>query len=167
MAFFGRKKNEGETPAAAPADQAPPVEAPTAPTPPAAPPVEPPPAGAYRKVMVKKGSRGWGKGLVIEPRPGRDLIYSVTGGGIHPVAQRIADLTGGRTFDGFKSKAAFSEIACAVIDCGGTARIGVYPMKGVLTVDVHGASPSGPLMRFINEENFVSGTTVNDIEVIE
>lgn len=40
-------------------------------------------------------------------------------------------------------------------------------MKGVLTVDVHGASPSGPLMRFINEENFVSGTTVNDIEVIE
>jgi glucitol/sorbitol PTS system EIIB component len=124
-------------------------------------------AGNYRKVRVKPGGRGWGKGLVIAPKPGRDLIYSVTGGGIHPVAQRIADLTGGRTFDGFKSKAKFEEIACAVIDCGGTARIGVYPMKGVLTVDVHGASPSGPLMRFINEENFVSGVSVTDIEVVE
>lgn len=129
--------------------------------------VEAPPSGEYRKVRVKPGRRGWGDGLVIEPKPGQDLIYSVTGGGIHPVAQRIADLTGGRPFDGFKSKADFSEIACAVIDCGGTARIGVYPMKGVLTVDVHGASPSGPLMRFINEENFVSGTGVDDIEVIE
>jgi PTS system glucitol/sorbitol-specific IIC component len=36
-----------------------------------------------------------------------------------------------------------------------------------LTVDVHGASPSGPLMRFINEENFVSGVSVTDIEVVE
>ncbi|MGF1665888.1 MAG: hypothetical protein ACFCVC_06410 [Acidimicrobiia bacterium] len=129
--------------------------------------VEAPPSGDYRKVLVKPGARGWGKGLVIDPKPGRDLIYSVTGGGIHPVAQRIADLTGGRPFDGFKSKAGFDEIACAVIDCGGTARIGVYPMKGVLTVDVHGASPSGPLMRFITEENFVSGTGVNDMEIVE
>lgn len=129
--------------------------------------VDPPAEGTYRKVMAKPGGRGWGKGLVIAPEPGKDLIYSVTGGGIHPVAQRIADLTGGTPFDGFKSKAAFEEIACAVIDCGGTARIGVYPMKGVMTVDIHGASPSGPLMRFITEENFVSGTGVDDIEVID
>jgi hypothetical protein len=132
-----------------------------------APPVEPPPSGEYRAVKVNPGKKGWGNGLVIKPEPGKDLIYSVTGGGIHPVAQRIADLTGGKTFDGFKSKADFHEIACAVIDCGGTARIGVYPMKGVLTVDVHGASPSGPLMRFITEENFVSGTGLDDIEVVE
>jgi sorbitol-specific phosphotransferase system component IIBC len=130
-------------------------------------PVEPPPSGEYRKVMVRPGGKGWGTGLVVEPKPGQDLIYSVTGGGIHPVAQRIADLSGGKPFDGFKSKADFSEIACAVIDCGGTARIGVYPMKGVLTVDIHGASPSGPLMRFITEENFVSGTGVNDMEVVD
>ncbi|NIA24252.1 MAG: hypothetical protein GWP04_01640 [Gammaproteobacteria bacterium] len=126
-----------------------------------------PPEGGYRKVRVGRGMKGWGTGLVIQPEPGRDLIYSVTGGGIHPVAQRIADLTGGRPFDGFKSKAGFSEIAVAVIDCGGTARIGVYPMKGVLTVDVHGASPSGPLARFITEENFVSGVDVDNISLIE
>ena len=129
--------------------------------------VAPAAPGEYRKVHISRGQKGWGVGLDIKPEPGKDLIYSVTGGGIHPVAQRIADLTGGKTFDGFKSKADFHEIAVAVIDCGGTARIGVYPMKGVPTVDVHGASPSGPLMRFINEENFVSGVTVDDITVVE
>lgn len=134
---------------------------------PGAAPVDAPPAGTFRKVRANPGKRGWGDGLVIAPTPEKHLIYSVTGGGIHPVAQRIADLTGGTPFDGFKSKADFDEIACAVIDCGGTARIGVYPMKGVLTVDIHGTSPSGPLMRFITEENFVSGTTVDDIEVID
>lgn len=127
----------------------------------------PPASGEYRKVHINPGKRGWGIGLDVKPEVGKDLIYSVTGGGIHPVAQRIADLTGGKTFDGFKSKAGFHEIAVAVIDCGGTARIGVYPMKGVPTVDVHGASPSGPLMRFITEENFVSGVTVDDITVVE
>ena len=133
----------------------------------AAAPVDAPPSGEYRKVHIKPGSRGWGVGLEVKPEDGKNLIYSVTGGGIHPVAQRIADLTGGTPFDGFKSKADFHEIAVAVIDCGGTARIGVYPMKGVPTVDIHGASPSGPLMRFITEENFVSGVGVDDIEVID
>lgn len=123
--------------------------------------------GQYKKVRIKKGPRGWGGPLVIQPKPGKELIYSVTGGGIHPVAQRIADLTGGKTFDGFKSKAGFDEIAVAVIDCGGTARVGVYPMKKVFTVDVHPTSPSGPLMRFITEELFVSGVRPEDVEVIE
>lgn len=120
----------------------------------------------YKKVRIKKGPKGWGGPLVIEPKPGRDLIYSVTGGGIHPVAARIAELTGGKPFDGFKSKADFSEIAVAVIDCGGTARVGVYPMKKVFTVDVHPTSPAGPLMRFITEDLFVSGVRLEDIEVV-
>ncbi|KAA3647312.1 MAG: PTS sorbitol transporter [Chloroflexi bacterium] len=121
----------------------------------------------YKKVRIVAGGRGWGGPLVIEPKPGRDLIYSVTGGGIHPVAQRIADLTGGTPFDGFRSKADFDEIAVAVIDCGGTARVGVYPMKKVLTVDVYATKPSGPLFRFITEDLFVSGVGEEQIELIE
>lgn len=180
MALFDRFKKKAEdvvdevTAAVGDGDSAAPDEQEEAPeaaaAEPAAPepePVDAPPAGEYRTVRVKPGPRGWGSGWTVTPEPGKDLIYSVTGGGIHPVAQRIADLTGGRAFDGFKSKAGFDEIAVAVIDCGGTARIGVYPMKGVLTVDVHGASPSGPLMRFITEENFVSGVTPDDIELVE
>jgi len=121
----------------------------------------------YRKVRIKKGPKGWGGPVIKEPKPGKDLIYSVTGGGIHPLAQHIADLTGGRPFDGFKSKADFSEIAVAVIDCGGTARVGVYPMKKVPTVDIYPTSPSGPLMRFITEEYFVSGVRPEDVELID
>lgn len=171
MALFGRKKKE-ETEEAAEAAAAPvaeaeveaPAEAP-AETPAETP--APAPSGEYRTIRIKPGANGWGVGLEVTPTPERHLVYSVTGGGIHPVAQAIADLCGGTTFDGFKSKASFEEIAVAVIDCGGTARIGVYPMKGVPTVDVHGASPSGPLMSFITEENFVSGVTVDDIEVVD
>jgi sorbitol-specific phosphotransferase system component IIBC len=121
----------------------------------------------YRSVRVTAGKRGWGGPLVITPKPGKDLIYCVTGGGIHPVAQRIADLTGGTVFDGFKSKRGFEEIAVAVIDCGGTARVGVYPMKGVFTIDVYATTPSGPLFRFIKEDIFVSGIGVEQIELID
>ncbi len=117
----------------------------------------------FKKVKVQHGAKGWGGPLVVQPTKERNLIYSVTGGGIHPVAQKIADLTGGTPFDGFKSKAAFEEIACAVIDCGGTARVGVYPMKGIMTIDVHATTPSGPLMKYINEQNFVSGVKESDV----
>ena len=121
----------------------------------------------YRKVKIKPGRGGWGGPLIVEPKPGKDLIYSVTGGGIHPIAAKIAELSGGQPFDGFKSKADFDKIAVAVIDCGGTARVGVYPMKKVLTVDIHAARPSGPLMRFITPDLFVSGVKESDIEVAE
>jgi sorbitol-specific phosphotransferase system component IIBC len=50
-----------------------------------------------------------------------------------------------------------------VIDCGGTARVGVYPMKKVKTVDVHPTSPAGPLMQFITEELFVSGVGMDQL----
>jgi len=121
----------------------------------------------YKKVKIVHGPSGWGGPLVIEPKEGRDLIYSVTGGGIHPIAQRIADLSGGKPFDGFKSNAPFEQIAVAVIDCGGTARVGVYPMKKVPTVDIIGTKPSGPLFRFITADLFVSGVREDDITVVE
>lgn len=117
----------------------------------------------YRSVTITAGPGGWGGPLTIEPTAERPLIYSVTGGGIHPVAQRIAELTGGEPFDGFKSSAKFEKIACAVIDCGGTARVGVYPMKKVKTVDIHPTSPAGPLMQFITEDLFVSGVGMDQL----
>lgn len=120
--------------------------------------------GDYKACLVKAGPRGWGGPLRIQPTTKRKYIYSVTGGGIHPVAQKIADITGATPFDGFSSKADFEELAVAVIDCGGTARVGVYPMKGIPTIDVHAATPSGPLMKYIKETNFVSAVGVNQVE---
>ena len=129
----------------------------------AAPSTEGQDVGDYKAVRIEHGKKGWGGPLVVQPTKERPLIYCVTGGGIHPLAQKIADMTGAEAFDGFKSKADFHKIAVAVIDCGGTARVGVYPMKGVLTVDVHSTTPSGPLMKFIKETNFVSGVKEENV----
>jgi glucitol/sorbitol PTS system EIIB component len=120
----------------------------------------------YKAVTIEKGRGGWGGPLTVKPTAERNLIYSVTGGGIHPVAARIAELTGGEAFDGFRSSAPFDKIACAVIDCGGTARVGVYPMKKVPTVDVHPTSPAGPLAMFIKEELFVSGVKPENVRQV-
>ena len=117
----------------------------------------------YKKLVIKAGPGGWGGPLTIDPKPGRNIIASITGGGIHPIAQKIADLTGGIAKDGFSTGVGFNEIACAVIDCGGTARIGVYPMKKVPTVDIYPTKPAGPLFRFITAEFFVSGVRVEDL----
>ncbi|AXQ77829.1 PTS sorbitol transporter subunit IIB [Streptococcus chenjunshii] len=122
---------------------------------------------ALKTVFVKRGENGWGKGLLIQPTPEKNKIVSVTGGGIHPVAQRVAELTGGEVIDGFKNTVPDEEIAAAVIDCGGTARIGVYPMKNILTLDILPSSPSGPLSKHITEENFVSGVTPDCVELRE
>jgi len=121
----------------------------------------------YKKIKIKAGPKGWGGPLIIEPTDEKNLIYSVTGGGIHPLAAKIAELTGGTPFDGFRSRAPFEQIAVCVIDCGGTARVGVYPMKKVPTVDIYPTSPSGPLFRFITEDVFVSGVRVEDLEVLD
>jgi len=117
----------------------------------------------YKKVKISAGRGGWGGPLTIQPSEGKPLIYCVTGGGIHPVAQRIAELTGAEAFDGFKSSAPFDRIAVAVIDCGGTARVGVYPMKKVPTVDIHATSPAGPLASFITADLFVSGVKPENV----
>ena len=81
----------------------------------------------YKSVTVSKGRGGWGGPLTVTPTDERPLVASITGGGIHPVAQKIADLTGGEVIDGFKSSAPFDKLAVAVIDCGGTARVGRLP----------------------------------------
>ena len=51
-----------------------------------------------------------------------------------------------------------------MIDCGRTARVGVYPMKKVPTVDIYPTSPAGPLMMFIKEDVFVSGVGPEQIK---
>lgn len=121
----------------------------------------------HKPVFINKGSGGWGRGLLVEPTGKKTKVVSVTGGGIHPVAQRIADLSGAVPVDGFKNSVPEEEMMCVVIDCGGTARIGVYPMKGIPTVDIMDASPSGPLAKHITEDIFVSGVTPKEVQLSE
>lgn len=120
-----------------------------------------------KQVIVTKGKGGWGGPLHLRPEGERQIVASITGGGIHPVAQEIADMLGVDARDGFKEKIAPDEMICAVVDCGGTARCGVYPKLNVMTIDLHAITPSGPLAKFINEGNFVSGVTVADLTLAD
>jgi PTS system glucitol/sorbitol-specific IIB component len=119
----------------------------------------------FRTVSVRAGRNGWGLGLELTPTPERHTVISVTGGGIHPVAQRIADLSGAKVVDGFKTHIADAQVLAAVINCGGTARIGVYPRKRIPTVDVFPGEPGGPLAQFITEDIFVSAVGPDEVSV--
>lgn len=122
---------------------------------------------SYSSIHIGRGSSGWGQGLTLTPTDQKNVILSVTGGGIHPVARRMAELSGAEVVDGFTNHVADEQVLAAVINCGGTARIGVYPKKRIPTVDVYPGSPAGPLARFITEDIFVSDVGVKQVSVTE
>jgi PTS system glucitol/sorbitol-specific IIB component len=124
-------------------------------------------AKTYKSVKISRGKSGWGGPLVIQPTEQRNKIVSVTGGGIDPVAQRIADLTGAEAVDGFRAPPIESEMAVVVVDCGGTARCGVYPRKRIPTVNLTPVGQAGPLAQFITEDIYVSGVSAANIEMAD
>ncbi|QOX65405.1 PTS sorbitol transporter subunit IIB [Anoxybacterium hadale] len=121
----------------------------------------------YRAVKISKGSSGWGGPLIIKPTDEKNKIVSITGGGIDPIAEKIAELTGGIAVDGFSKGVPENEIAVVVVDCGGTARCGVYPKKRIYTVNLTPVGQSGPLASFIKEDIYVSGVKENNIALYD
>ena len=120
----------------------------------------------YNTIKINTGDGGWGGPLTVTPTDKCHTVLSVTGGGIHPVAQKIADLSGGVAVDGWKTTLPDDEIMVAVVDCGGTARCGVYPKKGIFTVNLMPVGQSGPLAMYITPEIYVSAVKEKDIEVL-
>lgn len=121
----------------------------------------------FKAVRISPGPQGWGGPLTVLPTDQRNKVVSVTGGGIHPVAQRIADLTGAEAVDGFRTPPIEGEMAVAVVDCGGTARCGVYPRKRIPTVNLTPVGQAGPLAQFITEDIYVSGVRLADIALAD
>jgi PTS system glucitol/sorbitol-specific IIC component len=121
----------------------------------------------YRAVRIEKGPNGWGGPLVIAPTLERNKIVAVTGGDIPKVAARLAEMTGGIVVDGFRNPPLESEIAAVVIDCGGTARCGVYPRKRIPTINLSPVGQSGPLAQFITEDVYVSGVELNGLHAVD
>ncbi|WP_298579114.1 PTS sorbitol transporter subunit IIB [uncultured Olegusella sp.] len=121
----------------------------------------------FKSVIVSHGGNGWGGPLVITPTDEKPYVMSVTLGGIHPVAQRIADLTGAEVCDQFKNPIDTSMAAIAVIDCAGVARCGTYPKMGIPTANVKPGSPSGPLAIFITEDIFASDVHAENIALAD
>lgn len=121
----------------------------------------------FKAVKVERGAQGWGGPLIIEPTAEKDKIVAVTGGGIPPVARKIADLTGAEVVDGFRRPPVESEIAAVVVDCGGTARAGVYPRKRIPTINLTPVGQAGPLAQFITEDIYVSGVREGNITLAD
>lgn len=120
----------------------------------------------FKTIKIVKGNGGFGGPLILRPTEEKKYVISVTGGGIDPVAQKIADLSGAIAVDQFKNPVDKSETFVAVIDCGGNSRVGTYPRLGIPTVDIKMQGPAGPLAKFITEDIFVSGVKPSNISVV-
>ncbi|HKH11214.1 MAG TPA: PTS glucitol/sorbitol transporter subunit IIB [Rubrobacter sp.] len=121
----------------------------------------------FRAVKIEHGPQGWGGPLVIEPTAEKNKIMAVTGGGIPELAYKLAEMTGAEAVDGFRAPPPESEVAAVVIDCGGTARCGVYPRKRVPTINLTPVGASGPLAQYITEDIYVSGVRPNNLSLAD
>lgn len=119
-----------------------------------------------KAVKVIQGKNGFGGPLILRPTDKKNKILSVTGGGINDVAIKIAELLNCEVIDAFEKGINDDEILAAVIDCGGTARSGVYAKKGVLTINLTAVGKSGPLAKYITEDIYVSDVDVDCIVAI-
>ena len=117
----------------------------------------------YKNIKITKGSAGFGGPLIIEPTETRNKVLCVTGQQISPVAQKIAEMTGCELVDGFKTTVPDEEVACAVVNCGGTARCGVYPKKRIKTINVEPVGAVGPLAMYIKEDIYVSDVSESNL----
>lgn len=119
-----------------------------------------------KTVLISKGSSGWGGPLKIKKTEEKTVILSMTSAGIDPVTKKLAEVLDCEIVDGFKTGVEDDKILIAVIDCGGTARCGVYPKKKIFTVNVKPTGKTGPLAQFITEDLYVSGVTIDDITTL-
>ena len=114
----------------------------------------------YRTITITRGDGGYGGPLTIMPTEERHKVIYMTGGSNppEPLAKIIA-LSGMESVNGNKETCPDEEVALAIIDCGGTLRCGIYPGKGIPTVNILATGKSGPLAKYMTEDLYVSAVT--------
>lgn len=121
----------------------------------------------YKKAQVVKGSGGWGSPLTIAPKEGQKIVCVTAGGAIHPVAQKLSEITGAPVVDGFHHPVKDAEVACAVIDCGGIGRCTVFCRKNILTINTNAGTPAGPFAKLLKDGLYITGVAANNVSSID
>ena len=117
-------------------------------------------ASPYRSVTIVRGDGGYGGPLTVTPTPERHKVLYMTGGVHEPEPlQKILSLSGMEAVNGNTESCPDEEVALAIIDCQGTLRCGIYPGKGIPTVNILATGKSGPLAKYMTEDLYVSAVT--------
>lgn len=123
---------------------------------------------SYKSIIVSKGNGGFGGPLTITPTDKKHKVLYITGGGEKPkIVDKIVELTGMEAVNGFKTRIPDEEVAVAIVDCGGTLRCGIYPQKGIPTINIVATGKSGPLAKYITEQIYVSAVGVDQIKLAD
>lgn len=112
---------------------------------------------------IPPGPGGYGNGLRLPVGSGKKVL-SLTGREIHPLAIEIGAFTQSEVVNGFSCVPSDEELLCVVINCGGSLRCGLYPKKGIPTINVLPTGKAGPLAAYITEDNYVSGVTLAQLQ---
>ncbi|MBR1633869.1 MAG: PTS glucitol/sorbitol transporter subunit IIB [Lachnospiraceae bacterium] len=122
----------------------------------------------YKSIRIERGQGGFGGPLIVTPTEQKNKVMYITGGGAEPEClAKICELSGMEAVNGFKTKCPEEEMAMAIIDCGGTLRCGIYPQKGIPTVNVMPTGKSGPLAQYITEDIYVSAVTSAQVSLAD
>ena len=120
----------------------------------------------YHTITITRGDGGYGGPLTITPTEERHIVLYMTGGGLEPEPlAKIVSLSGMEPVNGNQETCPDEEVALAIIDCGGTLRCGIYPGKGIPTVNIMATGKSGPLAQYITEDIYVSAVTSEEVSL--
>ena len=125
-------------------------------------------APGYRPITIVRGDGGYGGPLTIIPTEERHKVLYMTGGNLEPEPlAKIVTLSGMEPVNGNVETCPDEEVALAIIDCGGTLRCGIYPGKGIPTVNLLATGKSGPLAKYMTEDMYVSAVTSKEVSAAE
>ena len=114
----------------------------------------------YHAITITRGDGGYGGPVTVTPTEERHIVLYMTGGGMEPEPlARIVELSGMTAVNGNLETCPDEEVALAIIDCGGTLRCGIYPGKGIPTVNILATGKSGPLAKYMTPDLYVSAVT--------